>query len=88
MIVSELIAQLQTQNPNAEIIISFPLGDYGRNEGGEHISQVAERPVRESGYLSEFIVDDEAYDNEDCLEDEGCNCDTCEGRVSDKVVIS
>jgi hypothetical protein len=75
MTVKELIDKLNMQNQDAEVVIAFPLGDYGRNTGAEHICRIEERPVRESGYLSEFIVDED--------EDEDENED-----VTDKVVIS
>jgi len=67
MKVQELIEQLKSMNPNAEVHFSYNYGDHWRTQVAPSVDEVFEGVVKHSEYHSM----DRLMDEDDMYEDEG-----------------
>ncbi len=72
MKVQELIEQLQSMNPDAEVHFSYSYGDHWRTRVAPSVDQVFEGVVKHS----EYHGTDKLMDEDDMYEDEGDYKDT------------
>ena len=69
MNVRQLIEQLQSMNPDAEVHFSYNYGDHWRTQVAPTVDRVDEGVVEYSGYHSM----DKMVDDEDCYDEETGN---------------
>ena len=66
MLVSQLIEQLQSMDPNAEVHFSYNYGDHWRTQVAPTVDRVDEGVVEHSAYHSM----DKMVDDEDCYDED------------------